>query len=290
MSIVTFWGSGREQVGKTLSLVAIATNMAIEHNKKILIVSASYNNDALKKCYWSEKANKNKLIIGEPGQISLYSGIEGLSKIIQSNKITPELIADYTKTVFKNRLEVLLGFEDEEARYQGSRNHEGETSSNSNINIAKSYVDIVRLANQYYDTVFVDLDNEIEASGREAILEMSDVVVAMASQKISSIETMNKQKKFLVGEKGILLVGKYDKKSKYTIKNLTRHLGEKKEVLAIPYNTLLFEASEEGQVPDLFLKLRNIKDQSDENEFFMQQIRKVSEEITKKITEVRLMK
>lgn len=290
MSIVTFWGSGREQVGKTLSLVAIATNMAIEHNKKILIVSASYNNDALKKCYWSEKTNKNKLIIGEPGQISLYSGIEGLSKIIQSNKITPELIADYTKTVFKNRLEVLLGFEDEEARYQSSRNHEGEISSNSNINIAKSYVDIVRLANQYYDTVFVDLDNEIDPSGREAILEMSDVVVAMTSQKISSIEKINKQKKFLVGEKGILLVGKYDKKSKYTIKNLTRHLGEKKEILAIPYNTLFFEASEEGQVPDLFLKLRNIKDQSDENEFFMQQIRKVSEEITQKITQVRLMK
>ena len=31
MSIVTFWNSGREQTGKTLSIAAIATYMAIEH-------------------------------------------------------------------------------------------------------------------------------------------------------------------------------------------------------------------------------------------------------------------
>ena len=60
MAIVTFWGSGREQVGKTLSLVAIATNMAIEHNKKVLIVSASYNNDNLKIAIGMKKKAKRK--------------------------------------------------------------------------------------------------------------------------------------------------------------------------------------------------------------------------------------
>ena len=38
MSIVTFWNNKKEQTGKTLSIAAISTYMAIEHNKRILIV------------------------------------------------------------------------------------------------------------------------------------------------------------------------------------------------------------------------------------------------------------
>ena len=36
MSIVTFWNNGREQTGKTLSLAAISTQLAVEHNYRIL--------------------------------------------------------------------------------------------------------------------------------------------------------------------------------------------------------------------------------------------------------------
>ena len=39
MSVVTFWNDDREQSGKTLSAVAVATMMAIERNFKILLLS-----------------------------------------------------------------------------------------------------------------------------------------------------------------------------------------------------------------------------------------------------------
>ena len=57
----------------------------------------------------------------------------------------------------------------------------------------------------------------------------------------------------------------------------------------MPYNTLFFEASQEAAVPDLFLKLRNIKEQSDENEYFMEQIKKASLEILNKIQEAKMI-
>ena len=101
MAIVTFWGSGKEQVGKTLSIVAIATNMAIEHNKRILVISASYNNDTLKNCYWSEQRAQRNSIFRTKNTIEIDNGIEGLAKIIQSNKVTPSLITDYTKVILK---------------------------------------------------------------------------------------------------------------------------------------------------------------------------------------------
>jgi MinD-like ATPase involved in chromosome partitioning or flagellar assembly len=271
MSIVTFCGTGKEQVGKTLSLVAVATNMAIEHNKKILIISASYNNDTIKNCYWGEANPKKGLLFKHENQVSLDNGIEGLAKIIKSNKMTSEAITDYTKIVFKNRLEILLGFE--------------QFVNFSEEEIGKTYADIIKLADEYYDIVFVDLDNELDKKASNEILEMSDIVILTASQKIKSINALKKLKIETFKKKCMFLIGKYDRKSKFTIKNLTRYLGEKKEILAIPYNTLFFEAAEEANVPDLFLKLRNIKDQADENYYFVNQIKKVSEEILNKIHE-----
>ena len=268
MSVVTFWGSGKEQVGKTLAVVAVATNMAIEHNKKILIISASYNNDTLKNCYWSEENIKKNGIFTPKNEAMLDNGMEGLAKIIQSNKVSPDLITNYTKVVFKDRLEVLLGFEDQEMV--------GDEQS------GKIYSEIVRIASKYYDIVFVDLDNEVNEIATNEILKYSDLVIAMASQKIASLKTMQDKKAMLPAGKALLLVGKYDKKSKYTIKNLTRTIGEKKEILTMPYNTLYFEASQEGNVPDLFLKLRRIEDKNDENAFFIEQVKKVSQEIVKR--------
>ena len=49
MSIVTFWNDDREQTGKTLTAVAMATAMAIDKNYKILLISTSSNN---KKLLW----------------------------------------------------------------------------------------------------------------------------------------------------------------------------------------------------------------------------------------------
>ena len=49
MSIVTFCNSSLEQTGKTMSIAAIATYMSIEHNYRILVVSTTNREDALKR-------------------------------------------------------------------------------------------------------------------------------------------------------------------------------------------------------------------------------------------------
>ena len=40
---------------------------------------------------------------------AIENGIEGIAKIARSNKLTPELITNYTRVVFKDRLEVIFG-------------------------------------------------------------------------------------------------------------------------------------------------------------------------------------
>ena len=267
MSIVTFWNEGKEQTGKTLSIAAISTYMAIEHNYRILIISTGYRDDTLNQCFWKEKKVKRNFgLFGPNTNEILEEGIVGLAKVVKSNKLSPENITNYTKIIFKDRLEVLQGFK-------------GETSDYDELE--KTYPDIINLANSYYDLVFIDLDNEMNPSIREMILANSDLIVANISQRLTSIDRFMETREktpILNSKKTLLLIGKYDKFSKYSIKNITRYMGEKNKVSTIPYNTLFFEACEEAKVPDLFLKIRNV-DEEDINGFFLSEVKRTSENI-----------
>lgn len=267
MSVVTFWSDGREQTGKTLSIAAISTYMAVEHNYRILIISTGYRDDTLNQCFWKEKKVKRNFgLFGPNTNDILEEGIVGLAKVVKSNKLSPENITNYTKIIFKDRLEVLQGFR-------------GETSDYDELE--KTYPDIINLANSYYDLVFIDLDNEMNPSIREMILANSDLIVANISQRLTSIDRFMETREntpILNSKKTLLLIGKYDKFSKYSIKNITRYMGEKNKVSTIPYNTLFFEACEEAKLPDLIFNLRKI-DEEDINGFFLSEVKRTSENI-----------
>ena len=267
MSIVTFWSNGKEETGKTLAIAAIATYMAIEHNYKILVISTGYKDKTLKNCFWEEKKIRRNLgLFGPNTNIALEEGITGLSKVMNSNRLSAEDITNYTKIVFKERLEVLQSFLGEKTEYD---------------NLKQIYPDIINLANNYYDLVFVDLDNELGKDLKNQIMENSNLIVATISQRLSSINRfmeLKEEKPILNSKKTLLLIGRHDKYSKYTVKNITRYMGEKNKVLTIPYNTLFFEAAEEAKVPDLFLKIRKI-DEEDRNGFFLAEVKRTAENI-----------
>lgn len=278
MPIISFVNNRKEETGKTMSLVAIATYMAINHNKRILIISTTNQEDRIRKCFFEEKQAK-KLRLGIFGEnkstFENESGIEGIAKIARSNKLTPDMITNYTKVVFKDRLEILLGAENLKDQVEKE--------------IAEEYIDVINLANSYYDTVFVDLDNNVGEEIKEKIVKISDLVIVNSSQNYSSLKKLkeNKEKnELLKSPKSLILIGRYDKYSKYNSKNITRFLEEKNQVLTVPYNTLYFEATNEAGVPDFFLKLRRIADSDDRNVIFLDEIKRDTENIIYRIQEL----
>ena len=60
---------------------------------------------------------------------------------------------------------------------------------------------------------------------------------------------------------------------------------EKKNVLAIPYNTLYFEACSEGKAVDFFLRLKRL-DATDRNSIFLKGANEVVEAIISKLQEL----
>lgn len=85
----------------------------------------------------------------------------------------------------------------------------------------------------------------------------------------------------------ILNIGRFDQYSKYTIKNISRYLKIKRDIIAIPYNTLYFEAASEENVSDLFLKLRGI-DETERNGSFMKLTKEAGEKIIYKLQELQM--
>lgn len=274
MAIISFWSNGIGETAKSASIAAISTYLSIQHNYKILILDTKYNDYYYKDCFWKED-KIIKLIHNEATKTNIASGISGLSKAILSNKTSPEIITNYTRIVFKDRLEVLIDDEIEKEEY----------------NIHKTvFKDIAKIASRYYDLVFVDIDSNLDKNIVEQLLENSDIIVASLSQKMRQLNDFIKLKEenFIFREKPVMpLLGRYDKNSKYSAKNISRYLKEKERICTIPYNTLFFEACNEGEVADFFIKFRKINPK-DKNALFIEEVKNASERIIYKLQELRM--
>lgn len=216
MSVITFVNNLEEETGKTMSLVAIATHMAINNNNRILIISTTNKEDKINSCFFEEQQAK-KMRLGILGNrtsaIDSESGIEGIAKIARSNKLTPELITNYTKVVFKDRLEIILG---------ADKNKRSQTEDDEK-EIAEEYINLISVARMYYDKVFVDLDSNLSEEIRQRIVDSSDLVIVNTSQNFNSLRKLKEKKEnseLLQSPKTLILVGRYDKFSKYNVKNI----------------------------------------------------------------------
>ena len=195
-----------------------------------------------------------------------------------SNKSAPEIITNYTKVVFKDRLEVLLSPETE--------NYDEYTK------IASSYKEIVQFANKYYDIVFVDVTNGFDdaAQSRE-LLTSSNLIVYTFSQKlklINQIIELKTDEKFRKIQNMIYLLSKADLNSKYNEKNVARLIGERKGILTVPYSTLYGEAASEGDVAEYFIKYNKLTDETDSNFIFVESVKKDVEYIIYKLQELQM--
>ena len=275
MAIVSFWSQNERESGQTLSIVATTTYMAIEHNYKILLVDACFGDDTIENCF--SDASKNNMMAKKlnQGKVDIASGVEGVISAIVSNKTSPEIITNFTRPVLKNRLDILL-------RQKTTDRKEFE-------NNLLMYPEILRLAAKYYDLVFVDLGKGLSSEGVKKVLETSDVIVVTMSQRMKNIDdfTTLSENPIFSKRNVIPLIGRYDKNSKYNAKNIARYIGQKKEICAIPYNTLLFESADEHTVANYFLKVRT-SGETDRNSEFVKNIKNADETIIYRLQELQM--
>lgn len=280
MAIVTFWNNNTGKIGQTHSALAIASYMGVEHNYKTLLMSTKYNDQVVMQAFGT---NERKKVLGlftnNKQTMDLESGIEGMSKLAAANRLAPEMVPNYTKIVYKNRLEVVAG-----PKKKMDLDYE---------KIYRSCRDILNVAKRYYDIVFVDLNNGIEDETTKEILKMSDIVILNVEQKLSEFEKLvelRQNKELFTTRNSIPMINRYDRKSKYSSKNVSRELGEKKEILTIPYCNLFAEAVQEGLTAEFFIntRLKKIEDANDRTAFFIQEVKRATDAIIYKTQELQM--
>ena len=276
MSIITFWNNSKKgNIGQTSSLAAVATLMAVEHNYKILLISTEAGDIGLDKAYGVSENSAMKFLGLK--EVKFNSGIEGVMKLANSGKLTPTLVGNFTKIVLKGRLEVIAGkkeiAEDENEKFDFN-----------------DYPDVIKIANKYYDMVFVDLEKGLETNLARRILEASNLIVCNMEQKIEEVEKivdLQKQEKLLSGRNIIYLLNKYEKNSKYNAKNIVRSSRMKRELYTVPYDLMYSDALQDGILDQWMLnpKIRKAT-MEEEHGFFISELNKFCEGIIYKLQEL----
>lgn len=277
MAIITFCSNETKETGQTMSLAATAAYMAIEHNYKILVISTDFNDLSLENCFWEYDKIRNASTIKKDEKVGIESGIEGLIKALISNRTSNEIIRNYSRIVLKDRLDILLA--PTTKVYQ------------EYIQIAERYTDILQVAKRYYDLIFVDLSKKMPRKVAAEILKLSDILVINMTQRLKTINDfieLRETNDFYQRKNVMLLMGRYDKNSKYNIKNVTRYLKEKKMISVVPYNTLYLEAASEGGIIEFMLKAKNVTDELDSNNIFIKELKKLDENIIFKLQELQM--
>lgn len=280
MVIVTFWNDNTGKIGQTHSAMAIASYMGTEHNYKTLLMTTRYDDQIALKAFGYEGTAKTVgLVTGNKQSMDLESGLEGMEKLVLAKRLSPDMVPNYTKIIYKNRLEVVT-----------APKKRDDLDFNRLYNSCK---DILMIARQHYDIVFVDLNNGLENETTKEILKMSNIIILNMEQKPSEMQKIYelKQNKELFDAKKIMyLINNYDRKSKYSSKNISREMGEKKEIMTVPYANLFVEAVQEGTAAEFFLntRIKRLDDVEDRTAFFIRELKRDTDAIVYKMQELQM--
>ena len=280
MTIITLWNNNTGKIGQTYSAIALSAYMAIEHNYRILLISTRYDDQIALKAFGVEDRIKTvNLVTNNTQAMDLESGMEGMAKLALAKRLSPELVTNYTKIVYKDRLEVVAA-----------------PKKRDDVDYNRIYSacpDMINISRQYYDMVFVDLNNGLDSEITKRILKMSNIIIMNMEQKPSEFEKFVelRQNKELFPPKQIMgLINNYDRKSKYSSKNVARLLGDKKEMITVPYANLFLEAVEEGRAADFFAetRLKRLDDAEDRTTFFINELKRGTDAIIYKMQDLQM--
>lgn len=276
MAIVTFWSDSRKDTAQTSTALAIATHMAMEKNMRILLIDANFCDESITRAYWKKQKESRFLKELNSGKIDISAGADGLVSAIASNKASPEIIANFTKGVFRNRLDVLPGL---------------RTKSPTEFDKSLVYYkDLLLNANKFYDMVLVDLAKTSEKPTVRALLDVSSIVMYTMTPDLMLIDGYIESLKnyaFLQKNNVIPIMGKSDELSKYNPSNVAKKIGLRDGMAFIPYNIRYAEATYEGEISKYLLNLKN--GSKDENQqLFIDGINDSIERILYKIQELQI--
>ncbi|WP_145950133.1 chromosome partitioning protein ParA [Paenibacillus sp. Y412MC10] len=261
MAKITFWGPRHGQVGATSNLVSVAANIAMNHPIKTMISHTHWSRSTLELTFRKPSTPRDM-------QFAFTDfGIDALERLAKSNRLTPDAIKNNTSPLIEGHLDLLYGTSKPDEYF-----HE---------QVAKALPSIFEAANNYYDLVMVDVNSGVRNQLTNTILQNSDLVVVCLNQNASLLDAFFSKEEYpqILDQKDhIIVLGNYDRRSKYSAKNIARKYGQR-NVYTVPHCTSFMDAANANNVLEFFLRNRHVASDH-ENSFFLNEVKRLSRAIT----------
>lgn len=266
MPKIIFWSPQAISVGQTLASIAVSTMMAIEEDYSNILMHGHWQAKKIESAFTYYQNLKSMNVFN-----SSSIGITALTRLVESNKLTPESIRNYAKPVLKQRLDIMYGT--------------NVTSREQFVQLTDSFPAIVQKATESYDLVWVDLPKSTEKTYITNVLSNADIVLCTINQEEVNLEETIRQcqeEPILKDKQKIFLICDYEDRSKYNITNIKRRFGIKDQIMCIPHNFVFADACSEGTVVDFFYKNLGA-DKNDYNGRFIYELRNITKKVLDKV-------
>ncbi|RRJ54891.1 chromosome partitioning protein ParA [Paenibacillus oralis] len=260
MGQVAFWSNRYGQSGNSTNMIAVATLIGMEYVTRTLISHT----------HWSMSSLESTFLKGKTSTVNdiEYSnvGIDALERLARSNRLTPNMVKDYADTILRDRLELLRG--------TAKPNEEMFSSIHD---VIESILDTVK---GYYNLSLIDVSSGTQNELTNIVLATSDVIVVNLNQNIAVLEEFfdHEQPDFLKEKQYVIVLGQYDRHSKYSVSNIKRMYKPNAPIFTVPHCTGFMDALNDKSVVEFFLRNKNIGGNHD-NHYFMAEVRKLAKGI-----------
>lgn len=264
MAKIVFWSPEKGTSGCTHTAIAVSSLMGITHKTSSLLIDANSNARKIASSYtlYDDLVNSN-------GFNDSNLGMNAIMRLIKSNKLSPDIIQNYSKPVLKGRLDIL---------YSAVAN----TTTESRENLLSMPL-IAKNADEVYDLIFIDLPKDTEDDSVTRVLAQADIVIVVLPQEVQRLT--NALKKIedvpeLKDKQKIYVLGDYESGSKYNFFNVKLKFKLPEPLFVLPHNYLFSDACNDGNVLDFLYRNVNANAKDYNGEFILRTT-EVVEGITK---------
>lgn len=253
------------QTNTTANVMCPAVNAALRYNIKVLLAHSQQQKGSMESAFFTKEKMESLT--------SIYSdhGIDALERRSNANLLKREDFKKYCIEKVPKRLDILTG-----TTKISKEAFENERTVSSILNI-------LCCAREAYDLVFVDVNSGVHSILTDKILDISDSVIINLNQNEKVLRDYFNSEIWHYDFKDkhkILVLGRYDPRSKYSVRYIKNTFNYEGEIYTIPYSVNFMDAHNDHQVIEFFMANSDCS-KNDENYFFMKEVDKLANHILK---------
>ncbi|MFY0519313.1 hypothetical protein ACOMCU_16020 [Lysinibacillus sp. UGB7] len=254
---IVSWSPVHGQAATTSNVAALAAHFGLKYTHQSLITHTQLTHSTLETLFGKEMTTSR----------GFDSGIEALERLTKSNLLKADAVRDYTETVYKGRLD-LLG---------GTQNQSLETPQLLEV--------LLSVTEDAYDLVWIDAHSGTRSNTSRRLLNKADIVIVNLPQNRYVLEQFFSGEGFpneLKEKEIIILISQYDKHVKPGIQKIKSKYSKKYPVFPVNYSSKFKDASNSFGITELFYRVTNSNKGLDMQDF-IDSLAKVNKYIAKKL-------